>query len=41
MIKQKEYARRRRQLMRMAGADSIVLLQAAPHRVRNNDVHYP
>jgi len=41
MIKQKEYARRRRQLMRMTGADSIVLLQAAPHRVRNNDVHYP
>jgi Xaa-Pro aminopeptidase len=41
MIKQKEYARRRRQLMRMAGEDSIVLLQAAPHRIRNNDVHYP
>lgn len=41
MIKQKEYAKRRRQLMRMAGEDSIVILQAAPPRLRNNDVHYP
>ena len=41
MIKQKEYARRRRQLMRMAGEDSIVILQAAPPRIRNRDVHYP
>lgn len=41
MIKQKEYARRRRQLMKMAGEDSIVILQAAPARIRNNDVHYP
>lgn len=40
MIKQKEYARRRRQLLRMAGEDSIVILQAAPPRLRNNDVHY-
>jgi Xaa-Pro aminopeptidase len=40
LIKQKEYARRRRQLMRMAGEDSILLLQAAPVRVRNNDVYY-
>lgn len=41
MIKQKEYARRRRQLMRMAGEGSIIILCAAPARVRNNDVHYP
>jgi Xaa-Pro aminopeptidase len=41
VIKQKEYARRRRQLMRMAGEDSIIVLQAAPPRLRNNDVHYP
>ena len=41
MIKQKEYAKRRRQLMRMAGKDSIIILQAAPPRIRNNDVHYP
>lgn len=41
MIKQKEYAQRRRQLMRMAGEDSIIILQAAPAKIRNNDVHYP
>jgi len=41
VIKQKEFARRRRQLMRMAGDDSIIILQAAPQRIRNNDVHYP
>ncbi|MEE4216209.1 MAG: aminopeptidase P N-terminal domain-containing protein [Xanthomonadales bacterium] len=40
MIKQKEYARRRRQLMRMAGDDAIIILQAAPARIRNNDAHY-
>ncbi len=40
MIKQKEYARRRRQLMRRAGTGSIVILQAAPARIRNNDAHY-
>jgi Xaa-Pro aminopeptidase len=40
VIKQKEYARRRRQLMRMAGEDSIIILQAAPPRLRNNDVQY-
>ena len=40
MIRQKEYARRRRQLMRRAGEDSIIILQAAPARVRNNDAHY-
>ncbi len=41
MIKQKEYARRRRQLMRMAGEDSIIILQAAPAKLRNNDVYFP
>jgi Xaa-Pro aminopeptidase len=41
MIKQKEYARRRKQLMRMAGEDSIIILPAAAARVRNNDVYYP
>ncbi len=41
MIKQKEYSRRRRQLMRMAGEDSIVILLAAPARIRNNDAYYP
>ena len=41
MIESKEYARRRRQLMRMAGADAIVIVACAPERVRNNDAHYP
>jgi Xaa-Pro aminopeptidase len=41
MIEPKEYARRRRQLMRMAGPDAIVVVAAAPERVRNNDAHYP
>lgn len=41
MIKQKEYARRRKQLMRMAGEGSIIILLAAPARIRNNDAHYP
>lgn len=27
--------------MRMAGADAIVIVAAAPERVRNNDAHYP
>jgi Xaa-Pro aminopeptidase len=40
MIKQKDYAKRRRQLMRMAGEDSIIILLAAPQAVRNNDVLY-
>jgi Xaa-Pro aminopeptidase len=40
MIKQKEYARRRKQLMRMAGEGSIIILLAAPAKIRNNDAHY-
>ncbi len=41
MIKQKEYAKRRQQLMRMAGEDSVIIVCASPERVRNRDVHYP
>ncbi len=41
MIDSREYARRRRQLMRMVGTDAIVVVAAAPERVRNNDAHYP
>lgn len=41
MIKQKEYAKRRLQLMRMAGENSIIIVCAAPPRLRNSDVHYP
>src|SRR6266576_4566821 len=36
-----EFARRRRQLMRLMGRDSIAVLPAAPVRHRNNDVEYP
>lgn len=35
------YARRRRQLMRMAGEDAIFVVPAAPERVRSRDTHYP
>lgn len=40
-IQPAEYARRRHQLMRMAGADAIVIVPAAAVRVRTNDTHYP
>jgi Xaa-Pro aminopeptidase len=35
-----EYARRRKQLMRMVGEEAIVILPAAPQRIRSNDTHY-
>jgi len=35
-----EFARRRRQLMRVMGKDAIAILPAAPERTRNNDVLY-
>jgi Xaa-Pro aminopeptidase len=35
-----EFARRRRQLLRQMGKDSIAILPAAPVRHRNNDVEY-
>ena len=41
MIKQKEFAKRRIQLMEIAGDDSVVIVRAAPARIRNNDVSYP
>ena len=37
----KAYARRRKQLMRIAGDDTILILPAAPERVRSRDTHYP
>ena len=40
MIEATEFVRRRRQLMRMAGRDAIVIVPAAPERVRSNDSHY-
>ncbi|OOW78660.1 Xaa-Pro aminopeptidase [Xanthomonas campestris pv. vitiswoodrowii] len=36
-----EYARRRKQLMQMAGEQAILILPAAPERVRSHDTHYP
>ena len=36
-----EFARRRRQLMRMAGADAVVLVASAPERMRNADAAWP
>ncbi len=35
------YARRRRQLMRMAGDDAIVVIPSAPERIRSRDTFYP
>jgi len=40
-IDAKEFARRRRQLMRMAGDEAILVLPAAPERIRSRDTHYP
>ena len=40
-IPAKSYARRRKQLMRMAGDDAILVLPAAPERIRSRDTHYP
>lgn len=36
-----EYQRRRRQLMQLAGEDAILVLPAAPPRVRSHDTYYP
>ncbi|MEO7052197.1 MAG: aminopeptidase P N-terminal domain-containing protein [Rhodanobacter sp.] len=36
-----EFARRRRQLMRMAGDDAVVLVASAPERMRNADAAWP
>ncbi len=39
-MKKEEFAKRRRQLMRMMGKDAIAILPAAPVRLRNGDVDY-
>ena len=41
VIPKASYARRRKQLMRMAGNDAILILPAAPERVRSRDTRYP
>lgn len=38
---QKEFARRRKQLMHMMGPDAIAILPTNPERPRNRDVDYP
>ena len=40
-IDNKEYTRRRRQLMRIAGDDAILVLPDEPERIRSRDTHYP
>ena len=40
-MKMSEFARRRRQMMRMMGNGSIAIVPAAPERLRNRDVEYP
>ncbi len=39
-MKQSEFARRREQLMQMVGEDGVVILPAAPVRMRSRDVEY-
>ena len=41
MISRKEFTRRRKQLMRMMGSDSIAIIPTAPERARNRDVEFP
>ncbi len=41
MIKQKEYARRRRELMGICGEESVIIARSAAQKIRNNDVQYP
>ena len=41
MLDKKEFAKRRRQLMRIMGADAIAILPAAAVRYRNRDAEYP
>lgn len=40
MIKTSEYIRRRKQLMKIAGKNSIIILGSRPELLRNGDVHH-
>src|SRR6202050_5767690 len=40
LMDRKEFARRRRQFMRIIGKDAIAILPAAPVRHRNGDIEY-
>ena len=41
MIKQKEFAKRRQQLMEIAGDEAVIIVRAAAQKIRNRDAHYP
>ena len=41
MIKRKEFGRRRKQLMRMMGKDSIAIIPTATEQLRKRDVEFP
>jgi Xaa-Pro aminopeptidase len=41
MITQKEFSRRRKQLMGMMGKDSIAIIPTATQQIRNRDVEFP
>ncbi len=41
MIKQKEFAKRRQQLMEIAGDEAVIIVRAATRKIRNRDAHYP
>ena len=41
MITQKEFSRRRKQLMGMMGKDSIAIIPTATEQIRNRDVEFP
>src|SRR5690554_4920144 len=41
MIKQKEFAKRRKLLMEITGEGSVVIVRSATAKVRNNDAFYP
>ena len=41
MITRKEFGRRRKQLMRMMGKDSIAIIPTASELLRNRDVEFP
>jgi Xaa-Pro aminopeptidase len=40
-MNEKEFARRRKQLMRMMGRDAIAIVPTNPERPRNRDIMYP
>ena len=40
-MQQQEFARRRKELMRMMGHDAIAIVPAAREKIRNRDTHYP